>query len=88
MDLTDLKHHWINSDKIEFHTEDQLYVNEKFYWVNDSNLHDQFADWVVFQSYDVLKDACNLAIKRIENNNADKDTIEYLKNAIRKSDNI
>ena len=29
MDLTDLKQHWLNNDKIEFHTEDQLYVNEK-----------------------------------------------------------
>ena len=88
MDLKNLKNHWINDSKISFHTDDQLYINDKLYLLKDDTLHDKFADWVVFQSYDVLKDACNLAVKRIENNNADKDTVEYLKNAIRKSNNI
>ena len=88
MDLTDLKKHWIDGDKIEFHTEDYLYVNEKLYWVNDSNLHDQFIDWVVIQSYNVLKDACLHAAQHIKHKTADEDTYNYLMTAIKKSSNF
>ena len=88
MDLDDLKKHWIDGDKIRFvDGNNQLYINDKHYYINDYNLYDDYMDWLVIQSCNLLKDACSVASENIKHGVAGEETYYKLIEALQKSDN-